>query len=76
MAIENLPEGKHNLEINIVGDGRAFLNFWDYVHGNDVVVEIHQGKLWYTPPDEELPHTISISEFLNKVADSINKRTI
>lgn len=76
MSIENMPAGKHSIELNIVGDGRAFLNFWDYAHGNDVTVEIENGVLWYTPPGEELPSAISIKEFLNRIAESISQRTV
>lgn len=32
-------EGKYKLEINFVGDGRIFFNYWDYMQGNDVVHE-------------------------------------
>jgi hypothetical protein len=73
-------EGKHKLELNIVGDGREFLNFWDWAHGNDVVCEIRDNKLFYTPQDEkgnELPEKeISMAEFLDLVRESIKKRTI
>lgn len=75
MNIEQLPEGKHNIELNIVGDGRAFLNFWDWAHGNDVVVEIVNGLLYYTPPEGE-QYEIPFDTFLEMVAESINKRTV
>ncbi len=35
---------KINVELNIVGDGRVFLNYWDYMRGADVVCEIVDGK--------------------------------
>lgn len=69
-------KGEYPLELKIVGDGRIFLNFWDYVHGNDVTVEFDNGILWYTPEGEELPTAISIKQFINKVIESINKRTL
>jgi hypothetical protein len=68
--------GKHTIEFNVVGDGREFLNFWDWAHGNDVVCEIIDNRLWYTPPGEELPHTIGFAQFLNLVRESVQKRTI
>lgn len=67
---------KEKLELHFPGDGRLFLNFWDWAHGNDVVVEVIDGKLWYTPPSEELPHTIAFIQFLDMVIESINKRTV
>lgn len=73
-------EGKHKLELNIVGDGRSFLNFWDWAHGNDVVCEIRDEKLYYTPIDENsksLPEKeISFNEFLTLVKESIEKRKL
>ncbi len=69
--------GKHKIEFHVVGDGREFLNFWDWAHGNDVVCEIIDNQLQYTPSGEEVPaRVISFEEFLNLVRESIQKRTI
>jgi len=70
-------EGKHQLEINYPGDGRVFLNYWDWSHGNDVCCQIVDGKLMksvYDPTGNELPDLeISFSQFLALVEDSIKK---
>lgn len=72
-------EGKYNLELNFPGDGRCFLNFWDHIHGNDVVGEFLNGRLEYTDHDSdgnEFYREISLGEFIELVKESINKRTI
>lgn len=67
--------GKHRLELNIVGDGREFLNFWDWAHGNDVYVEIRDKSLILNA-DEPEEKVISFEEFLILVKASIASRTI
>ena len=37
---------KFEIEYNVVGDGRRFLNYWDWRHGDDVVAEIRNGELF------------------------------
>lgn len=37
---------KIKLELNVVGDGRTFLNFWNYIDGDDVIAELHNGNLY------------------------------
>jgi len=39
-------QGKYGLELNIVGDGRIFLNFWDSIHGNDVVARVVGDRIY------------------------------
>ena len=65
------PQGKYNLELNFPGDGRIFLNFWDWAHGNDVVCEVKDGKLIRDGEFE-----IDFNQFLEDVINSINQRTI
>ena len=62
--------GKYSIELHVVGDGRTFLNFWDYVHGNDVCVQVVDGSLY--DEEEEVP----FDEFLKRVFESIEKRTL
>jgi hypothetical protein len=73
-------EGKENIELNFPGDGRTFLNFWDWAHGNDVVCQIKKGKLMLTEYDKnskKLPEReISFQEFLKLVKKSILKRKL
>ena len=59
---------KINLEFNIVGDNREFLNFWDWNHGNDVVAEIRDNKLY---EGDEYDNEISFGDFLNKVREVV-----
>lgn len=66
-------EGKHKIELNIVGDGRIFLNYWDWAHGNDVVCEFRDGKLLKCLPDDDSEQEISFAEFVESVKDSIGK---
>ena len=72
-------EGKYSIELKIngEGDGRKFLNYWDWAHGRDVCCEIKDGKLWRSQWDEngdELPSKeITFTEYLALVEDSISK---
>ncbi len=69
-------EGKHRLELNYPGDGRLFLNYWDWAHGNDVCCEVVDGRLMKPnyDGDGELPSTeITFNEFLALVEESIQK---
>lgn len=68
-------EGKYKLELNFPGDGRCFLSFWDSIHGNDVVVEVKGGRLYYSPENAST-YTIPLSRFISLVEESINKRNI
>lgn len=55
---------KIKLELNLLEDGRMFLNFWDAMHGNDVVSEIKDGNLYV---DGEM---ISLTEYINRIKES------
>lgn len=52
---------KINLELHVVGDGRTFLNYWNYLNGDDVVSEIIDGKIYID--DKE----VSLEDFINSV---------
>ena len=62
---------KINIELNLPGDGRTFLNFWNWYNGDDVVCELIDGKLMLSQLDvesRELPaKEISFIEFLKMV---------
>lgn len=62
--------GKYKLEINFVGDGRVFLNYWDYMFGQDVVAEIRDGKLYQ---GEEYEEEISFPEYLKQLEQTISQ---
>ena len=61
---------KIQIELNLPGDGRRFLNFWNH-EGSDVVAEIRDGRLFLSDFDEdgnELPEIeITFLEFLERV---------
>lgn len=52
---------KISIELHIVGDGRRFLNYWDYKNGNDVIVEIRSGKLFRKRTE------VSVEKFIERV---------
>lgn len=57
---------KIELVINEEPDGRKFLNYWDWYHGNDVCCEVIDGKLF--KGDRE----ITLLEFIELVKRSVN----
>lgn len=61
----NEEQLKISIEIHVVGDGRTFLNFWDFEGGEDVIAEIKKGKLFtnVNGVDEE----ISLQRFIDDV---------
>jgi hypothetical protein len=65
--------GKEKLEINMVGDGRVYLNFWDWAHGNDVIVQIVNDKLLLVQEDNSQKE-INFIDFFNLVKKSILSR--
>lgn len=68
--------GKYELELNFPGDGRVFLNFWDYAHGNDVVAEMKEGKLFLVNDGQGKEVETSFEQFCEKVKQSITDRKI
>jgi hypothetical protein len=52
---------KINLELHVVGDGRTFLNFWDYICGDDVICEFKDGKLYRNDTE------ITLQKFIDEV---------
>lgn len=71
--------GKHKLELNILEDGRIYLNYWDWAHGRDVICQVIDGKL-FIDVDSELgtgaDSEISFQDFLNLVIESISKISV
>jgi hypothetical protein len=62
--------GKYNIELNIPGDGRMFLNFWNWYNGFDVCAEIKDGELEIEIIGDQTKK-IDLKEFLKHVIDSI-----
>jgi hypothetical protein len=60
---------KVDIEIHSVGNGRTFLNFWNYMNGDDVIAELKNGKL-YTKDKNDYENEISLQDFVDRV---INK---
>ena len=60
---------KVNVEVHSPGDGRLFLNYWNWHNGNDVVCEVIDGKLihHYEVDGEEKNDEFTLSEFLKMV---------
>lgn len=58
---------KIEIELHFVGDGRTFLNFWNWLDGNDVIAEMKEGKLY---EDEK---EISLQEFTDKIRDRFKR---
>lgn len=56
---------KVDLELNDVGDGRIFLNFWNWKTGEDVVAEIKSGKLYMDIDGVETE--VSLQKFIDDV---------
>lgn len=57
---------KAEIELHVVGDGRTFLNFWNWQNGDDVIAELKNGKLYISDEDEK-ESELSLDEFVNKV---------
>lgn len=62
---------KLDLELHVVGDGRRFLNYWDYMYGNDVVAEIIDGNL--VMEEGESTKKVTLNEFIQKIIDTKNE---
>jgi len=68
-AAEIMDRCKVHVEINSTGDGRIFINYWNWKNGNDVVCELVNGNLiyQYKDDDEEKEQPITIQEFVKMV---------
>lgn len=68
---------KIELELNSLSDGRKYLNFRDYLSGEDLVVEVVEGRLYLnTPlmldPESATPiyqREITLKEFISMVEE-------
>ena len=58
---------KVELELHVVGDGRTYLNFWNWKTGEDVISEIKNGKLYMDI--NEVETEISLQQFIDEVKD-------
>ena len=65
---------KIQLELNVCEDDTMYLNFWNYLTGDDVIVELQGDKLFLIQQteeeNEETMTEISIADYLKKVRDT------
>lgn len=54
--MNNQLEGRYNLELNFPGDGRLFLNYWDWAHGIDVCAEVKDVGFGFTEKTGKFPY--------------------
>lgn len=57
---------KMDIELHVVGDGRTFLNYWNYVDGEDVVAELKNGELHIGKK------VVSLQEFIDSIKKKLN----
>ena len=69
---------KVELELHVVGDGRVFLNFWNYMTGEDALAEVKDGKLISTIYDDNVEviseEEITLQEFIDRVKSKFKKK--
>ena len=58
---------KIELELHVVGDGRTYLNFWNWKTGEDVISEVKNGKLYMDI--NEIETEVSLQQFIDEVKD-------
>ena len=56
---------KIELELHVVGDGRTYLNFWNWKTGEDVISEAKDGKLYMDI--NEVETEVSLQKFIDEV---------
>lgn len=58
---------KVELELHVVGDGRTYLNFWNWKTGEDVISEVKNGKLYMDI--NEVETEVSLQQFIDEVKE-------
>jgi hypothetical protein len=56
---------KVEIELHFTGDGRTYLNFWNYENGDDVIAEIKDGKLFMYI--DELETEVTLKNFIDEI---------
>ena len=56
---------KIEIEIYVAGDGRTYLNFWNWKNGDDVIAEIKEGKLFMDI--NEIETEVPLQKFIDDV---------
>jgi len=82
-VLQKSIQGEFKLELKF-SDERVFMNYWDMIHGNDVCVQVRDGKLFLfihsasEVEDEEFEgdafaqKEITITEFIDLIKKSIS----
>ncbi len=63
---------KIELELHVTGDGRTFLNFWNYMTGDDVTAQVIDGKL-HLENEDETTKVIELNEFIDMVTSKFKE---
>ncbi len=56
---------KIEIELYVVGDGRTYLNFWNWKNGEDVIAEVKDGKLFMDI--NEVETEVTLQKFIDDV---------
>lgn len=65
---------KINLELNVLDNGKIFLNFWDYKYGDDVVCEVAGNKLMLQNSPVSTIKQITLQDFINQVMQKASEQ--
>lgn len=53
------------IELRIVGDGRVYLNFWNWRNGEDVIAEVKNGHLFMDI--DKVETEVSLQRFIDDI---------
>ena len=74
--LKDVSEGKYQIELNVVGDGRVFINYWDSICGEDIICEVFpSGALFIHPPPisgDEALIGVTLMKLLHYIGKVIN----
>lgn len=63
------------LELKLYDNGGGHLNFWDYIHGRDVIATIDEDNklyiVYYDKNNKKVRHEITFSQYIELVRKSI-----
>lgn len=58
-------ELKVQIELRIVGDGRVYLNFWNWRNGEDVIAKVKNGHLFMDI--DKVETEVSLQRFIDDI---------
>lgn len=56
---------KIEIELHIIGDSKTFLNFWNWVDGDDIIAEVKDGKLFMDI--NEVETEVTLQKFIEDI---------